>query len=318
VSFYSREASNFLPVSNLDLIDKGILSDLLDNCRITYEDLSRKHGISANAVKKRVLKLEESGVIDHYSIRLSLAMLDAQYLFGLLRTDGSQDEEVFVNKIGESPSIVAAAAYSDGHYALVAEYISTVELMELGTHLRTLDGVEDVELHTLVSKRGTKTDLSTNHLKALFYLRDNPRISIVDLARESGMTARRVRRLVTELVEGDSVLFTANLELGEAGSIPFLARVAWNERVTDYEAVIEWLMSKYPDSLWEWYISVSEPVIFCLFTAEDLNEMNSKAREIRQQDFVDRVKVIVSSYHDGFGGPRSRRLDELIQGVLKK
>jgi Lrp/AsnC family leucine-responsive transcriptional regulator len=305
-------------VNILDLTDKGILADLLVNCRITYEELSRKHGISANAVKKRVQKLEESGVIHRYSIRLSLAMLDAQFLFGLLQTDGSQDEEAFVNKIGESPSVVAAAAYSDGHYALLAEYITTVELMELGSHLRTLDGVEDVELHTLVSERGTKTDLSTNHLRVLYYLRNNPRTSIVDLARQSGMTARRVRRLINELVEGESVLFTANLELAEAGSIPFLARVAWNERIADYEAVIEWLMSKYPDSLWEWYISVSEPAIFCLFTAEDLNEMNSKAREIRQQNFVDRVKVIVASYHNGFGGPRSRRLDEMIQEVLKK
>lgn len=302
----------------LDLIDKGILGDLLENCRITYEELSRNHGISANAVKKRVQKLEESGVIQRYSIRLSLAMLDAQFLFGLLRTDGSQDEEAFVNKIGESPSIVAAAAYSDGHYALLAEYVNTVELMELGSHLRTLEGVEDVELHTLVTARGTKTELTTNHLKVLYYLRDNPRMSIVDLARESGMTARRVRRLVTELVEGESVIFTANLELGEAGSIPFLARVTWNERIADYNAVIEWLMSRYPDSLWEWYISVSEPAIFCLFTAEDLNEMNSKAREIRQQDFVDRVKVIVASYHDGFGGPRSRRLNEMIQEVVKE
>jgi DNA-binding Lrp family transcriptional regulator len=318
VGFCSREASHFLSVNILDLIDKGILGDLLDNCRITYEELSRKHGISANAVKKRVQKLEESGVIHRYIIRLSLAMLDAQLLFGLLQTDGSQDEESFVNKIGESPSIVAAAAYSDGHYALLAEYVNTIELMELGSYLRTLEGVNDVELHTLVTKRGTKFELTTNHLKALYYLRDNPRMSIVDLARESGMTARRVRRLVAELVESESIIFTANLELGEAGSIPFLARVTWNERNADYTAVIEWLMSRYPDSLWEWYVSVSEPAIFCLFTAEDLNEMNSKAREIRQQDFVNRVKVIVASYHDGFGGPRSRRLNEMIQDVVKE
>jgi Lrp/AsnC family leucine-responsive transcriptional regulator len=304
-------------VNILDLIDKGILSDLLENCRITYEELSRKHGISSNAVKKRVQKLEESGVIHRYSIRLSLAMLDAQFLFGLIQTDGSQDEETLVNRIGESPSIVAAAAYSDGHYALLAEYVSTVELMELGSHLRTLDGVEEVELHTLVSSRGTKTDLSNQQLMILYHLREDPRMSIVDLARETGMTARRVRRLVTELVEGDSIRFTANLELAEAGSIPFLARVGWNEKKADYRDVLGSLMGKYPDSLWEWYISVSEPVIFCLFTAEDLNEMNSKAREIRQQDFVDRVKVIVSSYHDGFGGPRSRRLDEMIQKVIK-
>jgi DNA-binding Lrp family transcriptional regulator len=305
-------------VAILDLIDKGILSDLVQNCRITYEEMSRKHGISANAVKKRVQKLEKSGVIDHYAVRLTLAMLDAQYLFGLLETDGSQDEEVFVNKIGESPSIIAAAAYSDGHYALLAEYMSTVELMELGSYLRSLDGVENVELHTLIARRGSKTDLSTNHLRVLSPLRNNPRMSISSIARETGMTARRVRKLVAELVEGDSVNFTANLELAEAGSIPFLARVTWNEKNSTFEKVIEWLKASYPDSLWDWYISVSEPAIFCLFTAEHLNEMNSKAREIRQQEFVDRVKVIVASYHDGFEGPRSRRLNEMIQRALSK
>ncbi len=316
MGLYNRETSVFALVIILDLIDKGILADLVQNCRITYEEMSRKHGISANAVKKRVQKLESSGVIDHYAVRLSLAMIDAQYLFGLLQTDGSQDEESFVNRIGESPSIIAAAAYSDGHYALLAEYMSTVELMELGSHLRGLDGVENVELHTLITWRGSKTDLGTNHLKVLRALRDDPRMTISDIARKSGMTARRVRRLVTELVEGDSVMFTANLELAEAGSIPFLARVTWNEKIAAYETVIDWLKASYPDSLWDWYISVSEPAIFCLFTAEDLNEMNSKAREIRKQDYVDRVKVIVASYHDGFEGPRSRRLNEMIQKAL--
>jgi DNA-binding Lrp family transcriptional regulator len=45
----------------LDRIDRTILSELCNNCRITYESLAKKTKLSANAVKNRVHHLIESG-----------------------------------------------------------------------------------------------------------------------------------------------------------------------------------------------------------------------------------------------------------------
>jgi DNA-binding Lrp family transcriptional regulator len=87
----------------LDAIDKGILIELTNNCRVTYRELAKKFSISYNAIKKRIKKIEKLGIIYQYQVRLSLSMTGANLLFGLLFTDGSQDEEDFVNHIGKLP-----------------------------------------------------------------------------------------------------------------------------------------------------------------------------------------------------------------------
>jgi Lrp/AsnC family leucine-responsive transcriptional regulator len=52
--------------SALDKLDKGILRLLQDNGRETYDVIGEKVGLSSSAVLRRVKRLEEAGVIDHY------------------------------------------------------------------------------------------------------------------------------------------------------------------------------------------------------------------------------------------------------------
>ena len=52
--------------SALDKLDKGILRLLQENGRETYDAIGEKVGLSSSAVLRRVKRLEESGVIDHY------------------------------------------------------------------------------------------------------------------------------------------------------------------------------------------------------------------------------------------------------------
>ena len=50
----------------LDKLDKGILRLLQENGRETYDAIGEKVGLSSSAVLRRVKRLEETGVIDHY------------------------------------------------------------------------------------------------------------------------------------------------------------------------------------------------------------------------------------------------------------
>jgi Lrp/AsnC family leucine-responsive transcriptional regulator len=50
----------------LDKLDKLILRTLQADGRATYDEISERVGLSASAVLRRVKRLEESGVIDHY------------------------------------------------------------------------------------------------------------------------------------------------------------------------------------------------------------------------------------------------------------
>jgi Lrp/AsnC family leucine-responsive transcriptional regulator len=56
---------------DLDAIDREILAILADNARIPMKDLAQKVGMSAPSVTERVRRLEETGVVLGYTIRVS-------------------------------------------------------------------------------------------------------------------------------------------------------------------------------------------------------------------------------------------------------
>ena len=302
-----------MDVCILDELDKRILTDLERNCRISYQELSRKYGISANAIRRRILNLEESGVISGYSIALSPAMTESDFIFGFLATDGSQDEVEMVDAIGASENVLAAAAYSDGYYAFVAEYQSPEEQQQLGTYLRGLDGVEKAELHTIVRRWGSKMKLTKTHLRVLEPLLRDPRLPIVDVAQETGLTARRVRRLIHELEEGGALRFSALTELGAATSLPYIVRITWNEQATPHSTITDWLMKEYPLQHWETYVSASEPVIFTLLVADDLTDLVETARSIRKNEHISTLKVLIGRYHKYFSSHRYEKLEQMIR-----
>jgi Lrp/AsnC family transcriptional regulator, leucine-responsive regulatory protein len=55
------------PIYNVDAIDGRILGLLQKNARSTFGEIGREVGLSAPAVKRRVDKLEQSGVIRGYT-----------------------------------------------------------------------------------------------------------------------------------------------------------------------------------------------------------------------------------------------------------
>jgi len=59
-------------VAELDGIDEGIVALLREDARRSYQDIGRRVGLSAPAVKRRVDRLEEAGVIRGYT-----AVIDA-------------------------------------------------------------------------------------------------------------------------------------------------------------------------------------------------------------------------------------------------
>lgn len=299
-------------------MDKNILTDLQRNCRLSYQELSRKYGISANAIRRRILNMEETGVISGYSIFMSPAMTGTGFLFGLLSTDGSRDEVEMVEEIGSSKYVMAASSYTDGLYALVAEYHGPQELQELGSFLRTLDSVIGAELHTIIGTWGAKMNLTKTHLRILEPLLDDPRLPIVDVAQKTGLTARRVRRLLAEFEENNALRFATLIELGADRSLPFIVRILWNEKTTKYSTITELLETEYPINHRETYISASEPVIYSLLVADNIAQLVEIVRSIRKNEYVTSVKVLISGYHQYFSSYRHEKLIQMVKSGKKQ
>lgn len=299
----------------MDDLDKKILGDLGQNCRVSYQELSRRYGISANAIRRRVLNLEESGEISGYSLLLTAEMLGVHRILGILTSDGSRDEVAVMDEIGNHSGVIAAASYSNGTYALVGEYRTSEELLGLTSHFRRIDSIENSEIHQIIQGSGRPFELSKMHLRILKTLINEPKLSVVEISNKSGLTARRVRRLLSQLEESGAVQFRALLELGAATTIPFLARVTWDERKTNYQEVRDLISQTYPLSHWETYLSASEPVLYSLIAVEGLVEVNEVTSALRKHDKIESVKALISMFHKFYPSITRQTLLDMIKEV---
>ncbi|MFW9888045.1 MAG: winged helix-turn-helix transcriptional regulator [Candidatus Thorarchaeota archaeon] len=283
-------------MSVLDPIDKKLILELDSNCRATFQELALKLKMTANAVRKRVTKLVEQGVIEEFVVIMRPAMTGAEFLVALLQTDGLEDEEALINKMGEYRGAVQAgliASISGRAYLVFAEYIGAVGLMDLRKFLCGLESVQDVEMHTLLRQQGTKIELSNLHLRVLRQLIEDARMSITDIANITGVSARRVRRILTEITESGAFWLAARWNLSAGEDTEFYLRIEIDEQVADREDVDEYLRNNYPNEYWLSFHSAIEPIVFAKFVAEHFREADDIARALKSAPFVKSTSVLI-------------------------
>jgi len=227
-------------VEVLDSIDKRILLALDEDCRLSYQALAEKLGLTATAIKKRMDKLVETGVIEEFCIVLKPAMMGSDYLIALVYTDGSEDEEEFIDLIGSNLMVVQVGQIvtSVGRlYFVHCEYVGAEGLQNLGAFLRTLDSVTDIELHTTLISHGEKWDVKKLHLRVLKHLLDDARMQIGDISERSGLTARRVSRAIQEMQDSNAFWFAVRWNLSLGTNTEFYLKIRYDEQRIKMESV---------------------------------------------------------------------------------
>jgi Lrp/AsnC family leucine-responsive transcriptional regulator len=319
-------------VSAVDQIDKGIFYAMDANCRISYEALARRFDLSANAIKKRVMKLQEIGIIKRFTVWLSLAMLDAEMFVAFVSTDGSQNDEMLINAIGNNPMVHRIAPLTNENMMVFGEYIGATGLSQLCRFIRSLDGVSDIEIHTLLTDKGSQVDLTKLQLRVLKHLHDDARRSIVELANRSGLTARTIRRVLHQLGadKGSTRAFVFNDRLNpdeRASNEPVHFRTLWNwtaganfyctarmvykETKGNPQKLQQWLQNEFPLEHWYTYASASEPILFSTFYIDRIGDFEPIVRKIKRNSNIENLKTMISYPQRHFQSLRELRLMEM-------
>ncbi|MFX1475214.1 MAG: winged helix-turn-helix transcriptional regulator [Promethearchaeota archaeon] len=319
----------------MDLIDKRIILELNTNCRMSYQTLANKLGLTVNAIKKRLDRLIESGVILRFSIYLSLAMLDAEIALAILTNNRPIDSDDFLDELGANPMVYTASYLSDGAALLFAEYQGASGLAELGRFLRQVDGVTDVEMHTLIVEKGSKRDFSQMDLKVLYCLKEDARMPIAEIARRTRLTPKRVRRIIRSFLgEGGSIPefsiqqqsigdlrtrqasihFRVVWNLNAGGGLAFIVRIKWDEAGKLGE-IVEWLKTEFPLEFWYAYATAREPLVFCVFIVEHMREATHIVKKAHQAPYVESATPIFGFPSKSYPSLRDLRLQELLEGI---
>jgi DNA-binding Lrp family transcriptional regulator len=302
----------------LDEIDMAILREMNTNCRASYRALARKTGLSPNAARNRITRLLDDGVITRFAIKLSVAMADADGFLAFVLTDGTESVPDFVTHMGESPMVYHASALacvSGGAYLLAGEYSGSVMQAELGSFLRSLEQVQQVELHTMLTtdlELGRKTEFSKSHLKILRCLIKNPRMPISEISQMSGLSPKTVRRLLKQLLDGGGVHFSASFDMAAGGFLDVFIRINWNEKMISADELAQWLQKEYPVEFWAPWSSTSEAVMFADFLVKNHQEAEQISNQIREAPFVTSTTMLLSFTGAKFPYFTELRLKEIL------
>ncbi len=298
----------------MDETDRRILQELQRNCRISYEKLSRNLGITGNSVKRRVKKLIDEGVIDSFVLRLSFAMVGAEPMLTLVELDGSQNDESIIEKIGNHPFVNRVGFDSHGWLVVWVEYVGIEGLSEISSFIRSLEGVQDVELNPLPPRsRGKKMDLSRTQLRVLKVLFDDPRMPVSQIANEAGITTKRARKVLKELEESEAVVFSARVNVNAGSSTRFVLRLSWDEKKISSEDIEKYAREKYPKMYEGAHVSASSPRMFAMFTSEHIRIAESVARDIQKLPSVDHEVTVIPFPARLFRGIRESALIDMVK-----
>lgn len=285
-----------------------IVLDLLQNCRQSYQGIARKNRVTMNAIKKRIQKLLETGVIE-FCIEPNVGMIDGDWALAFISTTGEEDQSEFIMSLGRNRMINEIGTVSGGGYIIYAVYRGLEELAEFNKLLRSLQPVKDIEVHQLLMNRGTKTELSQQEVKILRCIVNDPRMRLSKIAECTGYSAKTVRRVLNDLIDGDSIWFGARLRLNAADSVTFLAKIEWDEQQTELSNILKWLSTDFPE-FWVPMISATEPVVFAAFLVDGVKGITPLIEKIRSAEFIKSAISIMGGESYSFSDVRRYWLDD--------
>ena len=270
----------------LDLIDKQILSILLVNCRTPYREIAKSLKMSATSIKDRVDDMVASGVIIDFIVEFTPAMIGSEIAAIWLTTDNIEDKEQFISDIAASRGVLQITLIYGGDYLVFAEYTSSLELAALSETFRSNPHIISTEMHTLLSQRGMKTSLTNLQLRVLKALLKDARMQIIDIARETGLTVRLVRRTLRELRESEAIRFSLRWRLNVVDRLTSFIKLKWDPKQATRDEIINMMLIRYQDEFWDIFLSVSDPFLIGVVVVDNLNRVDTLTAELKSHPAI--------------------------------
>lgn len=138
---------------NLDEIDQQIVSLLRENARRSFSDIGARVALSAPAVKRRVDRLEEAGVIQGYSAVLDHVALGwGTHAVVSLFCEGRMSASEILAAAGRHPEVAAAHTVAGEASAILHLYARDTEhLEEALERLRDAPGITRTQTQVVLS-----------------------------------------------------------------------------------------------------------------------------------------------------------------------
>lgn len=139
-------------IADLDVNDRRILEMLENDARVPVSTIARELGIARATVKERMDRLEKSGVISGYTIRINEALARRRIAAHILIDVDPKQAKAVTAELGQIPQVRALYAISGEHDLIaVLRTETTEELDSIIDQIGAVPGVSSTETSILLS-----------------------------------------------------------------------------------------------------------------------------------------------------------------------
>ena len=180
-----------------------ILSRLLNNCRESDRQIGKELGISGGAVRVRIKKMQESGVIEKFFLKIEPPILGHGVLYFVVSGENIQEILEQVSLVGEPYIVVPCVGGVTVCGITIQENLE--QKIELAKKL-----MKDLRVLSIFEAENSvfKSNLTKTDLEILEELIKEPRQKIEKIAKNTNLSTKTVTRCIEKLHENDGFQFT--------------------------------------------------------------------------------------------------------------
>ena len=266
----------------MDNLDIKILSRLLNNCRESDRQIGKELEISGGAVRARIRKMENSGIIEKFSIRIEPPVLNYGVLYFVV--SGQNMDEILeqVSLVGEPFFVVPCVGGITVCSIVVKEGLE--QKIELAKKI-----MRDIRILSIFEAEspGYSLNLTKTDLMIVEKLLKDPRQKIEIIAKSTNLSTKTVTRCLEKLQESEGVQFTLIYDpIKIDGFIPF-AILTWIDG--ELKETLEQMNNKFSEFYMQIpFISKNQIVLF-LYSNDifKMDEITQKVRNIKNVKTAD-------------------------------
>lgn len=180
-----------------------ILSILLNNCRESDRQIGKKIGISGGAVKSRIKKMLELGIITNFTLRIEPPLLGYGVFYIVVTGQEINDILKQIQLIGE-PFVIVPCVGGITVCGIVVKG-DVQQKIELTKNL-----MKDVRVLTIFESdyKLNENNLTKTDLRIISELLKNPREKIENIANKTKLSTKTIARAIDKFQKNNFIQFT--------------------------------------------------------------------------------------------------------------
>ena len=187
----------------MDSLDIKILGKLLNNCRESDRQIGIELGLSGGAVHARIQKMEASGIIEKFFLKVEPPVLGYGVLYFVVSGENVNEVLEQVSLVGKPYVVVPCIGGITVCGIVVKENIE--QKIDLANKL-----MKDVRVLSIFEAENTgfNSNLTKTDLEILEELIKEPRQRIEKIAKSTNMSTKTITRCIEKLNKNEGIQFT--------------------------------------------------------------------------------------------------------------